>query len=197
MFKSNIILFSVVFSIEIHSESLTLALYLHTLVSFTSPNTWSILKTKSLNGLKPGMSQLCSNILGALVQKGFFIHLKVGQSAEWNEIHQIYYAAYYIDIQIALLCLANSVERHNTLNRLSETDLIPSCIVAIHSTTDFGQFQRKSNDHVYRAHFIIASASLSDWSECQWFNANVSHAYHTRAQLRTIGKRAKYENRYK
>lgn len=62
---------------ETHSQSLTLALYLHTLVSFTSPNTWAILKTKSLATLKPGMQQLCSNILGALVQKGFYLSLRV------------------------------------------------------------------------------------------------------------------------
>lgn len=70
-------------SAETHSESLALALYLHTLVSFTSPNTWAILKVKSLTTLKPGMSQLCSNILGALVQKGFFLNLRVSRY-QWN-----------------------------------------------------------------------------------------------------------------
>lgn len=63
--------------LDTHSESLTLALYLHTLVSLTSPNTWALLRVKSLSALKPGMSQLCSNVLGALVQKGFFITLRV------------------------------------------------------------------------------------------------------------------------
>lgn len=62
---------------ETHSESLTLALYLHTMISFTSPNTWAILKSKSLTALKPGMSQLCNNVLGSLVQKGFFLSLRV------------------------------------------------------------------------------------------------------------------------
>ncbi|XP_037044995.1 ubiquitin-protein ligase E3B [Bradysia coprophila] len=61
---------------EIHSESLSLALYLHTLVAFTSPNTWVLLKSKALSSLKPGMTQLCSNIMGALVQKGFFQALR-------------------------------------------------------------------------------------------------------------------------
>lgn len=64
-------------NIETHTESITLALYLHTLVSFTSPNTWILLKAKNLAALKPGMSQLCSNILGSLVQKGFFLTLRV------------------------------------------------------------------------------------------------------------------------
>lgn len=71
-----IVLFFFVFP-ETHSESLTLALYLHTMISFTSPNTWAILKSKSLTALKPGMSQLCNNVLGSLVQKGFFLSLRV------------------------------------------------------------------------------------------------------------------------
>lgn len=62
---------------DTHSESLTLALFLHTLVSFTSPNTWALLKVKSLTVLKPGMLQLCNNVLGSLVQKGFFLTLRV------------------------------------------------------------------------------------------------------------------------
>lgn len=61
---------------EIHSESISLALYLHTLVAFTSPNTWALLKSKSMSSFKPGMAQLCSNIMGVLVQKGFFQALR-------------------------------------------------------------------------------------------------------------------------
>lgn len=62
---------------ENHSESLSLALFLHTLIAFTAPNTWTILRGKQLAALKPGMAQLCSNIMGGLVQKGFFQSLKV------------------------------------------------------------------------------------------------------------------------
>lgn len=62
---------------ENHSESISLALYLHTLVAFTSPNTWALLRAKNLAALKPGMAQLCSNIMGGLVQKGFFQSLRV------------------------------------------------------------------------------------------------------------------------
>ncbi|GAB0093851.1 ubiquitin-protein ligase E3B [Sergentomyia squamirostris] len=61
---------------EKHSESISLALYLHTLVAFTCPNNWAILRNKALSGLKPGMQQLCSNILGGLIQKGFFLSLR-------------------------------------------------------------------------------------------------------------------------
>lgn len=62
---------------ENHAESISLALYLHTLVAFTSTNTWALLKAKNLATLKPGMTQLCSNIMGGLVQKGFFQSLRV------------------------------------------------------------------------------------------------------------------------
>lgn len=65
---------------ENHSESLSLALFLHTLIAFTAPNTWTILRSKQLAALKPGMAQLCSNIMGGLVQKGFFQSLKVNKS---------------------------------------------------------------------------------------------------------------------
>lgn len=61
---------------ENHSESVSLALYLHTLVAFTSPNTWALLKSKTLASFKTGMTQLCSNIMGVLVQKGFFQALR-------------------------------------------------------------------------------------------------------------------------
>ncbi|XP_062543372.1 ubiquitin-protein ligase E3B [Armigeres subalbatus] len=61
---------------EAHSDSISLALYLHTLVAFTSTNSWVLLRNKSLAGLKPGMLQLCSNIMGDLVQKGFYLNLR-------------------------------------------------------------------------------------------------------------------------
>nr|CAD7597611.1 unnamed protein product [Timema genevievae] len=44
-------------------------LYLHTLVAFTSTNTWNVLKTKHMEPLKPGLNQLCANIMGYLFTK--------------------------------------------------------------------------------------------------------------------------------
>lgn len=61
---------------EIHSESILLALYLHTLISFTSSNTWTLLKSRTLTTFKQGMTQLCCNIMGVLVQKGFYQTLR-------------------------------------------------------------------------------------------------------------------------
>lgn len=62
---------------ENHTDSLSLALFLHTLIAFTAPNTWTLLRGKQLAALRPGMAQLCNNIMGGLVQKGFFQSLRV------------------------------------------------------------------------------------------------------------------------
>lgn len=63
---------------EHHAESVSLALFLHTLVAFTSPAQWRLLQRgpPALQALRPGMAQLCNNIQGALVQKGFFQTLR-------------------------------------------------------------------------------------------------------------------------
>ena len=49
---------------------------LRMLVSFTATNTWAILKTKALEKLAPGMSKLCANFMGHLVQHGLMSHIK-------------------------------------------------------------------------------------------------------------------------
>lgn len=61
---------------EIYRDSIQLATCLHCLVAFTSTSTWALLRTKSLANLKTGMQQLCCNIMGNLVQKGFFLTLR-------------------------------------------------------------------------------------------------------------------------
>ncbi|XP_031633288.1 ubiquitin-protein ligase E3B [Contarinia nasturtii] len=61
---------------DTHSESLTLALYLSTLISFTTPKNWGLLKENSLMEQIPVMKQKCSNMLGTLVEKGFFQTLR-------------------------------------------------------------------------------------------------------------------------
>lgn len=62
---------------ESHVDSVSLALQLHTLIVFTSPNTWLLLqRNKQLSPLLPGMNQMCANILGYLVKRGFFGTLK-------------------------------------------------------------------------------------------------------------------------
>ncbi|KAL1132531.1 hypothetical protein AAG570_010486 [Ranatra chinensis] len=61
---------------EVASEMRSILLLLHTLVSFTSPSTWKILQAKSMEPLKPGMVQLCANIMGHLFMRGFYLTLK-------------------------------------------------------------------------------------------------------------------------
>lgn len=55
----------------------SILLRLHTLVCFTSPATWAILKAKSRDKLRPGMKQLCANIMGHLVNNGFYSIMQV------------------------------------------------------------------------------------------------------------------------
>lgn len=62
---------------ESHADSVLLALQLHTLIAFTSTNTWLLLKNnKQMAPLLPGLNQMCANILGALVVRGFYSTLK-------------------------------------------------------------------------------------------------------------------------
>ena len=62
---------------ETHRDTVSLALVLRTLVAFTCPNSWGILRSKQLSLMKPAMQQICNNILGFLIQKGFFLSLRV------------------------------------------------------------------------------------------------------------------------
>lgn len=54
----------------------SILLRLHTLVSFTSSSTWAIQRVKGMEKLKTGMNQLCANIMGHLVNNGFYIVMK-------------------------------------------------------------------------------------------------------------------------
>ncbi|XP_015600022.1 ubiquitin-protein ligase E3B isoform X2 [Cephus cinctus] len=59
------------------SDHKSVLLRLHTLVSFTSAGTWAILRVKGMEKLRPGMNQLCANIMGHLVNNGFYAVMKV------------------------------------------------------------------------------------------------------------------------
>lgn len=65
---------------EVHQDTVTLALMLRVLIAFTCPNNWVILRSKQLVAMKPAMQQICNNILGHLIQKGFFLTLRVSAS---------------------------------------------------------------------------------------------------------------------
>ncbi|XP_046427763.1 ubiquitin-protein ligase E3B [Neodiprion pinetum] len=59
------------------SDHKSILLRLHTLVSFTSAGTWAILRVKNMEKFRNGMNQLCANIMGHLVNCGFYAVMKV------------------------------------------------------------------------------------------------------------------------
>ncbi|KAG5678886.1 hypothetical protein PVAND_008514 [Polypedilum vanderplanki] len=61
---------------EIHKDTTLLNVLLRTLIAFTCPNGWAILKTKQLAPMKPAMQTICNNIVGFLIQKGFYLTLR-------------------------------------------------------------------------------------------------------------------------
>ncbi|XP_067010981.1 ubiquitin-protein ligase E3B isoform X2 [Anabrus simplex] len=61
---------------EFPADMRTILLYLHTLVAFTSTSTWCILRAKHVEVLRAGMHQLCANIMGHLLTKGFYLIMK-------------------------------------------------------------------------------------------------------------------------
>lgn len=62
---------------EFPADMRAILLYLHTLVAFTATNTWILLRAKHMEVLKTGLNQLCANMMGHLVTKGFYVILKV------------------------------------------------------------------------------------------------------------------------
>lgn len=61
---------------EFPADMRAILLYLHTLVAFTATNTWILLRAKHMEVLKTGLNQLCANMMGHLVTKGFYVILK-------------------------------------------------------------------------------------------------------------------------
>ncbi|XP_012263808.1 ubiquitin-protein ligase E3B isoform X2 [Athalia rosae] len=59
------------------SDHKSILLRLHTLVSFTSAGTWTILRVKGMEKFRNGMNQLCANIMGHLVNSGFYAIMQV------------------------------------------------------------------------------------------------------------------------
>ena len=62
---------------EIVTDHKSILLRLHTLVSFTSPGTWAIQSLNGMEKLRAGMNQLCANIMGHLVNNGFYNIMQV------------------------------------------------------------------------------------------------------------------------
>ena len=58
------------------SSQKVLSTLLRMLVSFTSTNTWAVLRSKAMAPVAPAMKQLCANFMGHLVSSGFMGHMK-------------------------------------------------------------------------------------------------------------------------
>lgn len=158
---------------ETHAESITLALYLHTLVSFTSPNTWALLKQKNLAPLKPGMIQLCSNIMGSLVQKGFFLSLRVSRVNFLEKTKKIVYSFRLIS--------GDSIERNVPNDCHTEANLTESNSIAISATINIVPLLRKSYDNVSGAYSLDAGTNLSNGNAGARMHSNAAIARDTPA----------------
>lgn len=62
---------------ENHADSISLALFLHTLIVFTAPKSWAILRNAQFERLQPAMQKICCNIQGHLVHNGFYKTMRV------------------------------------------------------------------------------------------------------------------------
>jgi len=71
---------------ENHADSLSLALFLHTLVVFTAPKSWAILRNAQFEKLQPAMQKICCNIQGHLVQNDFYRTMRVSSVAFFSAI---------------------------------------------------------------------------------------------------------------
>lgn len=174
---------------ETHAESITLALYLHTLVSFTSPNTWALLKQKNLAPLKPGMIQLCSNIMGSLVQKGFFLSLRVSRVNFLEKTKKIVYSFRLIS--------GDSIERNVPNDCHTEANLTESNSIAISATINIVPLLRKSYDNVSGAYSLDAGTNLSNGNAGARMHSNAAIARDTPAHAWNSRKRSINEDHHK
>jgi hypothetical protein len=154
---------------ETHADSLSLALILHTLVAYTSPNSWAILKSKQLAGLKPGMQQICSNILGDLILKGFYLTLRVISFLLLINYALKYYKMLSNALENSLkeminftIILDDPGERHlRPISCHSEANLINCRDEFGHKTSNIWKFLPKSTEYVHLPNFKYSSDLLS------------------------------------
>lgn len=57
---------------ENHTDNVSLTLYLHTLIVFTSPKSWGLMHNKNMDKIQPALQKICCNIQGNLIQNSFF-----------------------------------------------------------------------------------------------------------------------------
>lgn len=86
---------------ENHADSLSLALFLHTLVVFTAPKSWAILRNAQFEKLQPAMQKICCNIQGHLVQHDFYKIMRV--CCDFYSFNKLIHVILHIIIQLVLI----------------------------------------------------------------------------------------------
>ncbi|XP_016973174.1 ubiquitin-protein ligase E3B isoform X2 [Drosophila rhopaloa] len=121
---------------ENHADSLSLALFLHTLVVFTAPKSWAILRNAQFEKLQPAMQKVCCNIQGHLVQHDFYRTMRVvllrGTVREELSVKPVTLVA------IITLCLRPLIDGNFSRNLLtkflSEILSVPALIYHLHQS---------------------------------------------------------------
>ncbi|KAH8364708.1 hypothetical protein KR084_010290 [Drosophila pseudotakahashii] len=121
---------------ENHADSLSLALFLHTLVVFTAPKSWAILRSAQFEKLQPAMQKICCNIQGHLVQHDFYRTMRLvllrGTVREELSVKPVTLVA------IITLCLRPLIDGNFSRNLLtkflSEILSVPALIYHLHQS---------------------------------------------------------------
>ncbi|XP_037720549.1 ubiquitin-protein ligase E3B [Drosophila subpulchrella] len=121
---------------ENHADSLSLALFLHTLVVFTAPKSWAILRNAQFEKLQPAMQKICCNIQGHLVQNDFYRTMRLvllrGTVREELSVKPVTLVA------IITLCLRPLIDGNFSRNLLtkflSEILSVPALIYHLHQS---------------------------------------------------------------
>ncbi|KAH8378895.1 hypothetical protein KR009_001935 [Drosophila setifemur] len=148
---------------ENHADSLSLALFLHTLVVFTAPKSWAILRNAQFERLQPAMQKVCCNIQGHLVQHDFYRTMRVvllrGTAREELSVKPVTLVA------IITLCLRPLIDgdfSRNLLTKfLSEILSVPALIYHLNQSVPqcLDQF----------SHWGLLKRALSISEDLQWF----------------------------
>ncbi|EDW19516.2 LOW QUALITY PROTEIN: uncharacterized protein Dmoj_GI13828 [Drosophila mojavensis] len=121
---------------ENHADSISLALFLHTLIVFTATKSWAILRNAQFERLQPAMQKICCNIQGHLVHHGFYKTMRVillkGTAREELSVKPVTLVA------IITLCLRPLIDgdfSRNLLSQfLSEILSVPALIYHLHQS---------------------------------------------------------------
>ncbi|XP_043650332.1 ubiquitin-protein ligase E3B isoform X1 [Drosophila teissieri] len=149
---------------ENHADSLSLALFLHTLVVFTAPKSWAILRNAQFEKVQPAMQKICCNIQGHLVQHDFYKAMRLvllrGTVREELSVKPVTLVA------IITLCLRPLIDGNFSRNLLakflSEILSVPALIYHLHQSVPQCLEQFSS--------LGLLKKALSISGDVQWFD---------------------------